>query len=543
MLALGINGGFRPGYQDVSAALLRDGKAARAVEEERLNRIKYAPGQMPEKAIQWILKKENLSLRDISLVGAHGATFGAEFELRLKKYLQFRFGYSPPILRVHHHLAHAASAYYASGFKEAAILTADSSGDGVSTQTAVGSRGKIRILKQYKRPQSLGLFYSMMTQFCGFQKDSDEYKLMGLSACGKPDHYDLDFILAVRKGGYELDESFLSEIKPGGPQPSKQEPLFSGKLAKALKMEPRRREQPIAEKYKNLAASAQRQLEKALVEIVSDLRRETKMKNLCLAGGVALNCLANQKLAELDFIENLYVQPASSDAGVSLGAAYLAGLELGDRPLRMESAYLGPSYSNSEIFNDLKACQASFKELGDPEITAAGKILSGEIIGWHQGAMEFGPRALGARSILASPFDRDMKSKINAKVKFRESFRPFGPSLLIEDKEEILESPLKSLPYMTVTAHVKSAWKKQLPAVTHDDGTTRPQTVERDQNPRYWNLLRAIKKEKGIGAALNTSFNKNHEPIVNTPKEALASFFSSGMDAALIGDFLVEKGA
>ena len=540
MLTLGVNGGFRVGYQDASAVLIRNGKVILACEEERLNRIKYSPGQMPEQSIQWMLDKENLSIHDIDLIGTHGSTFGEDFEISLRNYFRFRFGYSPSILRVNHHLAHSASTYYASGFAEAMILTVDGSGDGISTQTSVGLNGKIKILDQYARPQSLGLFYSLMTQFCGFKRDSDEYKLMGLSAYGEP-RYDLSFVLSIKDGGYELNEDYIAEIKPGQAQPHKQEPLFSDKLVKKLKLGPRKPTDPITEDYKDLSASTQFQLEKALVEIITDLYKKTKINNLCLAGGVALNCLANQKLAQLDFIKSIYIQPASSDAGISLGGAYLASLELGDKVFSMEDVYLGPSYSNSEIFKELKACDIPFRELAEPEAIAAKKISKEKILGWHQGSMEFGPRALGARSILANPFDKNAKHKVNSKVKFRENFRPFGLSLLIEDKEEILESPLEELPFMTVTANVKGLWKSRMPSITHEDGTTRPQTCDRRQNSLYWKLLKSIKKETGQGVLLNTSFNKNNEPIVNSPKEALASFFSSGMDCLIIGNFLIEK--
>ena len=542
MLALGINGGFRIGYQDASAVLIRNGKVTSACEEERLNRIKYSPGQIPDRAIQWILKKERISIQDIDLIGIHGSTFGEDFEIRLKNYFQFRFRKSPPILRVSHHLAHSASAYYASGFPSAMILTADNSGDGISTQTALGINGKIKILEQYKRPQSLGIFYSIMTQFCGFRKESDEYKLMGLSAYGKP-QYDLSFLLSVQNGGYELNEDYITDIKSRQAQPHRQEPLFSDKLIKKLGFEPRNFQDSITANYQNLSASAQLQLENALIEIVTDLYKKTKIKNLCLAGGVALNCLANQKLAQLDFIEKLYIQPASSDAGISLGGAYLASLELGDKIQPMENVYLGPSYNNSEISEELKACAVPFKELKAPEETAAQKILEGKIVAWHQGAMEFGPRALGARSILANPFEKQAKDQINSKVKFREDFRPFGLSLLLEDKEEVLESPLKELPFMTLTANVKESWKNRLSSITHKDGTTRPQTCNKVQNTLYWELMKNIKKEIGIGGVLNTSFNKNQEPIVNSPKEALASFFSSGLDCMAIGNFLIEKEA
>ena len=540
MFVLGINGGFRPGYQDISACLLRDGQVIGAVEEERLNRIKHAPGMLPSKAVQWLLNKEGISLADIDLVATHGESFGPGFESLLKAWFRFRWGHSPPVLRVHHHLAHAAGAYYGSGFDEAMILTVDNSGDGLSAQTAVGSKGKIELLRQYKRPQSLGLFYSMMTQFCGFQRDRDEYKLMGLSAYGQPD-YDLSFVLKVGSGSYKLNEDYLVEIKQGQSQPHIELPLFSDRLAKALRLQPRLPHQPLSKQHKNLASSCQFQLEKALVEIVTELYRRTNKTKLCLSGGVALNCLANQKLAELDFIEDIYVQPSSSDAGISLGAGWLAGLELGKEPVAPGHTCFGPSYTDGEIFKELKACGIPFKKLDNISAGAAQEILKGKIIGWFQGAMEFGPRALGCRSVLADVFDPGMKDKINQKVKFREAFRPFGPSVLAEDKEAILDSPLKDLPYMTVTAHMRESCIKKLPAVAHADGTTRPQTVGKEGNPLYYRLLQEIKKQKGLGALLNTSFNRNHEPIVCSPKEALACFYGCGMDSLIIGSFLVEK--
>ena len=540
MLTLGINGGFRQGYQDTSAVLIRDGKVVLACEEERLNRIKYSPGQVPEKSIQWILDEAKISIQDIDLVGTHGSTFGGEFEKRLKNYFHFRFQHTPSLLRFSHHLSHASSAYHASGFASAMILTMDNSGDGISTQTAIGSKGKIKILDQYKRPQSLGLFYSMMTQFCGFRKDSDEYKLMGLSAYGRP-KYDLNPILSINKDSYEFNEDFIVSIKPGQSQPHKQEPLFSDKLISYLNLKPRKATDPITEDYKDLAASVQLQLEKAIVELVTALYEKTNTKHLCLAGGVALNCLANQKLAELDFIENIYIQPASSDAGISLGSAYLASLELGDTVSPMQSPFLGPSYKNADIFEILKNCHIPFKEIDNPEVIGAEKLFQNKILAWHQGAMEFGPRALGARSILANAFDKEAKNKVNSKIKFRESFRPFGLSVLQEDKESLLDSPLKELPYMTLTSKVKKPFSSSMPSTTHIDGTTRPQTCTESQNQLYWRLLKNLKKKTDYGVVLNTSFNKNLEPIVNTPKEALATFYSSGIDSLIMGNFLIEK--
>ena len=543
MLVLGINGGFRPGYQDTSAVLCKNGEILYAVEEERFNRVKHAPGQIPEQSIHWILKAEKKLLKDIDLIATHGSSFGEEFEKRLKNYFLFYFKTCPPILKVSHHLAHAASTYYASGFSDAMILTVDSSGDGISTQTATGKGKEIQILNQWKRPQSLGIFYSMITQFCGFRRDTDEYKLMGLSAFGKPAYMeDLSKVLRVEKGHYELDESYLQGFKKGKPQPHRQEPLFSNKLSKILKLEPLPYySEKASQSYSDLACSAQKLLEKALIELISDLHAKTGLKRLCLAGGVALNCLANQKLAELGFIEDIYVQPASSDAGVSLGAAYLGSLENGIPLKPFKSPFLGPSYSQSDILNSLKLCQMPFENIEDPAEIAAREVHAGKVVGWFQGAMEFGPRALGARSILASPFQKNMKDTINAKIKFREAFRPFGPSLLMEEKENILKSPLKELPYMTITSGVHEKWWDSLSPIVHKDHTTRPQTVTEKQNPLFYKCLKKIKELSGTGIVINTSFNRNREPIVNTPKEALASFQGSGMDSLVIGNFLLKK--
>ena len=541
MLILGINGGFRSGYQDTSAVLVKNGKVLYAVEEERWNRVKHAPGQIPEKSIQWILKQEKLSLKDIDLIVTHGSTFGEDFESRLKKYFQIYFKHQAPLLRVSHHSAHSASAYYPSGFKESLIITVDNSGDGVSTQTAIGRNKKIKVVKKWERPQSLGIFYSMMTQFCGFKKDNDEYKLMGLSAYGDPHRFDLSSVLSIGRGTYKLNESFLTPIQDGQSQPQKQEALFSNKLSEMLKLEPLSPYQPLTKDYIDLAASTQKMLEKALIEITTNLYENYSIRNLCLAGGVALNCLANQKLAALDFIDNIFVQPASSDAGISLGAGYLGAIENGIEPKKINHYYLGPSFDNDSVLKTLKLSQTPFTLLNDPAEKAAELISQGQIVGWFQGAMEFGPRALGGRSILGNPFDKNMKDSLNSKIKFREDFRPFGPSLLFEDKDSVLESPLKELPFMTITSLVKKSWRDQLPAIVHKDQTTRPQTVRSDENPLYWQLLNALKKRTGLGIVVNTSFNRNQEPIVRTPLEALATFYGSGMDCLIIENFLIDK--
>ncbi len=538
---LGINGGIRPGYQDISAVLMRNGKVIGAIEEERLNRVKHTAGHLPILSILELLRMENISMKEISKVAFHGSTWHEGIEESLRSHFESYFGYFPPIKRYHHHLCHAASAYYPSGFDKALIITVDGSGDGVSTQIAIGDGGKLEVIKQYKRPQSLGMFYSMFTQFCGFTRDADEYKLMGLAAYGKASTFNLDAILEVNENGYWLNESYMVHVLPGQPSTTRHEPLYSSALKDYLKLE-KRIEKQISDPYKNLAASTQFKLEEALVSLVKYYSKETGIKNVCLAGGVALNCLANNKIEELEEVECLFVQPASNDAGISLGAAYLASLEEGIMLLeKPTNVFWGNEFSEEEIFNTLRKCQLKFAKPESVIEDATIDLIEGKVIGWFQGKMEFGPRALGNRSILANPSVPNIKQLVNEKIKFREGFRPFGASVLEEDFQFYFDTKCTQAPYMTKVFMVKPEYRVLLSGVTHEDGTCRVQTVNQDQNPIYYSLLRAFKSRTGLGVLLNTSFNLNHEPIVNSPREAVASFFASGMDSLYISKYCIKK--
>ena len=540
MLVLGLNGGVRLGYQDISAVLVRDGKVIGAVEEERLNRIKNSPGQLPEQAILEVLNIAGVKIQDVDLVASHGSTWGKAYEEVLKGFFQFRFGYAPPISRFHHHHCHAASAYYASGFSESMVLTLDSSGDGICTLLGSGVGGELKIERMEERPNSLGMFYTALTQYCGFVRDRDEYKLMGLASYGQPDQVDLSWFLDWEKDFYRLNLDYLKKVEPGAPQPTRQQAMFSQALIEKLGPS-RRKEEPLTDHYKNVAASAQQALEDQVIHLVRDYHKRTGLNNLCLAGGVALNCVMNQRLANLPEIDGFFVQPAAGDAGVSLGAAYLGALQLGDKPQPMSHAYLGSCFEEDQIKGFLDLCGASYTEVSDPAAEAARRIGQGQVIGWIQGSAEYGPRALGARSIFADPTQVAMKDLVNRKIKFRESFRPFCPSVLEEEKEEHFKGGPKKSPYMTVTYDVNTESQAGLPAITHVDKTARIQTVGKSENPLFRELLVALKQESGYGVVLNTSFNLSREPIVNSPQDGIASFYACGMDSLFLGPFVLSK--
>ncbi|MEI6852715.1 MAG: carbamoyltransferase C-terminal domain-containing protein [Bacteroidota bacterium] len=540
MYILGINGGVRHGYQDVSATLIKDGEVIFAVEEERLNRIKFSPGQLPELAIYECLKYAGIRIQDIDYIASHGSTWGDEYAAKLRQYFLFTFGHCPKLEFVHHHDAHAASAYYGSGFDEAMVVTIDASGDGISTQLAIGKGSEIQIIKRFSRPDSIGIFFSILTQFCGFRRDSDEYKLMGLAAYGNRDRFDFSDIISFKDGVYHFDESFLKPIPAGASQPIRQEMAFSEKLLE--KLGPKRlKEQEITTLYKDVAASAQKHLEDIIVDLITHFQKETGVRKLCLAGGVALNCLVNQKLMNLPCIDEIYVQPAASDAGISMGAAMSVSSKYGIRPLSITSALLGMEYSDEQIQKVLDDIGVKYHQVVDPALVAVQAIAENKVIGWFQGRMEFGPRALGARSILANPAMKDVKNILNQKIKYRESYRPFCPSVTEEDAKTYFIGKSSIAPFMNITFGVAESMKNKVPGIVHADGTARIQTVSKNSQPLYHRLLEKLKELTGHAVVVNTSFNTNNEPIVATPYDAVATFYRSGIDVLVIGNFVLEK--
>lgn len=538
---LGINGGFRPGYQDTSATLMCNGKIIAAIEEERLNRIKHAAGQLPILSIKEVLQIGGIGINDISTIAFHGETWQGNVEDKIKRHFESYFGFCPLIKRYHHHNCHAASAFFPSGFDEALIVTIDGSGDGICTQIAIGRNHKIQVLERYSRPQSLGMFYTLFTQICGFNRDTDEYKLMGLAAYGNEKTYNLDNILQVKEGGYYINEDCFVDILPGEPSPTRYEMLYSNNLLSKFNFK-RRTEKKISKEYKDLAASVQKKIEVAITTIIKHYIKTTGIKKVCLAGGVALNCLVNYKIEKLKEVEELYIQPASNDAGISLGAAYLASADEGITDFEKQiHTFYGNEFSCQEIFETINNCNIHCQENDDIIELAAKLISSNKVIGWYQGRMEFGPRALGNRSILANPTAPNIQELVNKKIKFREGFRPFGASVLEEDFHKYFNAKCIEAPYMTKLYKVKEEYRDLLKGVTHVDGTCRIQTVNIQQNGLFYNLLSTVKQKTGHGIVLNTSFNLDNEPIVNSPRQAIASFFSSGLDALIIGNYILKK--
>ncbi|GIV33362.1 MAG: carbamoyltransferase [Chitinophagales bacterium] len=541
MITLGINGGFRPVYQDVSACLVVDGKVAAAVEEERLNRIKFSPGRLPYQSVKEVLQIAGLSIKDIELIGFHGSTWEPETELRVKEYFQNYFGYAPPLMRYHHHDCHCASAYYASGFDEALVISMDNSGDGISVQISTGKNGKLTLIERFARPNSLGLFYSLITQYCGFLKDSDEYKVMGLASYGDRNRFDFDWLIDFSEGVLRINTDYIISLPPGAPSPLRDEMIFNKKFPERMGAPRRIPGTAYTQFYKDVAASAQRHLENTVLKMLSYYSEKTGLRNLCMAGGVALNCVMNQKIMNAGFVDALFIQPAAGDAGISLGAAWLAALQAGDIPVKPDHTFHGSAFSKEHIQSVLDACHLTYRHTDDPADAAAALIADRKVIGWFQGQMEFGPRALGSRSILAHPGYAEMKDIVNRKIKFREAFRPFCPSVLEEDAGKYFSGKQPIAPYMTITYDVRKEMQACIPAVTHVDGTARIQTVNAVQHPLYYRLLKKLKEKTGHGVVLNTSFNLSHEPIVCTPRNAIATFFSSGLDALVIDNFIVEK--
>jgi len=541
MIILGINGGFVAGYQDVSAVLIVDGKVVAAVEEERLSRVKHSAGRLPYLSVIEVLKIGKVSIEQVDVIAYHGSTWEDVIETKIKHYFGRNFGYCPGIKRFHHHDCHAAGTFYSSGFDQALIMSMDNSGDGISLQIAAGNGEGIHVLRRYERPNSLGLFYSMVTQFCGFTKDSDEYKLMGLAAYGNKTKYDFSWLVSFENEALKLNTAYINSVAPRTPSLHRDEMIFNEAFITKAGISPRIPGAAILQEYKDMAASAQFHLENLALQIARHYLGVTGLKKLCTSGGVALNCLMNQRLMNELPVEDFFIQPASSDAGISKGAAWLAGIDDKIIPVAPSDAFLGNEFSDEEIENTLNICEVRYLRINDPAETAAELLARNKVIGWFQGRMEFGPRALGNRSILANPATKNIQSLVNRKIKFREGFRPFGASVLEEDLYDLFEGRLKTSPYMTVTYQTKTEKQQSLQGVTHVDGTCRIQTVNKRQNELFHQMLIHLKQKTGVGVCLNTSFNLNYEPIVCTPQQAVATFFASGLDSLIIGNYIISK--
>lgn len=558
MISIGIN---YSQMHDSSACIVRDGEVLFALAEERLSRVKH-DARFPALAIRACLDFAAVRPDDVDFVCQGWSRPRVGFLHDLKCYAsgkqpadsrallnttryfasmwhqrggenRFRqhFGPSRTGFRfVDHHLAHAISAYAFSGFDEAAVLVLDGRGSWEATSLWYGHNGRLEHLWTIPWPNSLGLFYAQFTYYLGFQPYSDEWKVMGLAPYGVPGMNLRDFI--VPDGNPYRVSARLLLGRNSAP--------IAGIVSR---LGPKRvPESEIDARHKNLAFAVQDACERAMLVLARSAVEKTGCRNLCLAGGVALNSKANGKILSSGLVDQIFIQPASGDDGVCLGAALAPCLDAdGKLPLRkMQHAYLGPESSDAEIEKVLQTYKLRATRVADPANVAADFLASGKILGWFQGRMEFGPRALGSRSILADPRDPEMNVKVNNAVKFREWWRPFAPSLLAEVADQYLESATDS-PFMVLTAQVKPEKRSVIPSVTHVDGSARPQTVDRDVNPLYWRLIHEFGQRTGVPVVMNTSFNVRGEPIVCTPTDAIRTFFSSGMDALVIGNFLVEK--
>jgi carbamoyltransferase len=581
-------------YHDSAAALLIDGKIIAAAQEERFTRVKH-DSRMPLHAISYCLTQAGLNLNQIDYVAFYDKPF-LKFERLLETYLAtapfgfsaFRegfplwikeklfqkrllgkelekidpaFDWRKKLLFSEHHLSHAASAFFPSPFSEAAVLTLDGVGEWTTTSFAVGNGSELRVLKEIHFPHSLGLLYAAFTSFAGFKVNSGEYKLMGLAPYGNPTHKDLileKLINVKADGSFRLNQEYFSY--------SDGMAMTNHRFAKLFGLAPRSPESELSQPYMDLAASVQAVTEEIVIKLARAIAQETGLKNLCLAGGVALNCVANGKLLRSGAFENIWVQPAAGDAGGALGAAFAAHYLHLKQPRAitpgkdsMHGALLGPSYSNKEVADRLQAAGARFTELSQTEMLkqAADCLASGRALGWMQGRMEFGPRALGARSILADPRQQEMQSALNQKVKFRESFRPFAPAVTEEKVSDWFDFSGAS-PYMMFVApvaekrqlHQKSTAqgfarlaepRSSIPAVTHVDYSARLQTVAADMHPRFHRLLELFEQRTGCPVLINTSFNVRGEPIVNSPEEAFICFLSTDLDMLVIENCILRK--
>ena len=585
-------------YHDSAACLIKDGEIIAAAQEERFTRKKH-DARFPSKAIQYCLKEANISASQVDNVVFYEKPF-VKFERLLETYLAFApkgftsFAKAMPVwikdklfqksviinelkatldkdinwgerlLFSEHHLSHAASAYYPSPFNSAAVLTLDGVGEWTTTSLAIGKGRDLKVVKEINFPHSLGLFYSAFTYYIGFKVNSGEYKVMGLAPYGEPRYADLireKLITVSEDGSFQLDMSYFSYATGLTMTNKKFDSLFGG---------PRRKpETELTQREMDLAASIQEVTEDILIKLAKGIAKDTGERNLCLAGGVALNCVANGVLLREKVFDNIWIQPAAGDAGGALGAALSAWYlhHKKDRYISaqrdaMKGGYLGPAFSDVEVEADLKECGAVYKNLSEEDLIeqVADALANSKAIGWMQGRMEFGPRALGGRSIIADPRSPNMQKQLNLKVKYRESFRPFAPSVLSEDVNEWFEHDTNS-PYMLMVAYVKNDKRRTMtekedslfgieklniprssvPAITHVDYSARIQTVHADTNPRFHAVVSKFKEKTGFPIVVNTSFNVRGEPIVCTPADAFKCFMGTELDILAVGNFLLVK--
>ena len=582
-------------YHDSAAALIEDGKIVAAAQEERFSRKKH-DARFPSNAIRYCLSERGTGLSGVDHVVFYDKPF-LKFERLVETYLTFaprgfqsfrmaiplwlreklflkdllknelgqldgHDGWNRALLFSEHHLSHAASAFFPSPFEEAVVLTMDGVGEWATTSAAIGKGNNIEVHKEIHFPHSLGFLYSAFTYFTGFKVNSGEYKVMGLAPYGVPRYKDriLEHLIDVKAdGSFRLDLSYFNYCTGLTMTSERFHKLFDG--------HPRRQDELLTDYHMDLAASIQAVTDEVVLRLTRSLRKETGIRNLCLAGGVALNCVANGKVLRDGGFEQIYIQPAAGDAGGALGAALVGyHMQLGQKRRvngdAMQGSYLGPEFSQPEIEARLTKCGARFELLEDTALiaTCAEDLAQGKALAWFQGRMEFGPRALGNRSILGDPRSPMMQKTLNLKVKYRESFRPFAPSVLRERVSDWFEMDCDS-PYMLLVADVVNSRRREMtveekklfgidklnvprseiPAVTHVDYSARIQTVHEDTNPRYYALISAFERKTGCPVIVNTSFNVRGEPIVCTPEDAFRCFMGNELDILAVGNCYLRK--
>ncbi len=524
--------GFSAFHHDSAAALVEDGRIVAAVEEERFSRRKHDSG-FPRNAIAYCLAAGGCGIDGIDLIASADRPAAGDPVFRELGGLIPGREQADRVWFGAHHLSHAASAFFPSPFPRAAVLTMDGIGRGIVTALALGDGNRLEMIEEVPHPHSLGLLYSAFTRYAGFKPQSGEYKVMGLAPYGRPRFTDRIFEMLdglSEDGTFRLDEAALSDQH----------------IAHLLGRPARHSAQPLDQFHMDVAASIQRVTEQLVLRLARAAARRTGASDLCMAGGVALNCVANGKLLREGVFERLWIQPAAGDAGGAIGAALAAyHMALGgirradDRHDRMDGGYLGPAYTQQDVERRLAAAGAVYLTVDEDGVTGrtAAALAAGKTVGWMQGRLEFGPRALGNRSILADPRRPTMRETLNRDVKFREPFRPFAPAVLAEDAAQWFELPVAS-PYMLLVAPVR---RSEIPAATHVDGSARPQTVDAETNPRFHALLSRFKELTGCPVLLNTSFNVRGEPMVNTPEDAFRCFMGSDIDLLAVGNCLLRK--
>ena len=559
---LGIYGMYKHA-ENASAALVKDGVLIAMAEEERFNRIKHSHNSSyPEKAIQFCLDYAGITMDQVDSVSIGWASFSSTIWMSLinilkrpffviklpeiikelsshKKYKKdFKINYYP------HHMAHAASAYFCSGFERANIISMDGQGEASSVFLAVGKEHKnIKKMKEFSSLNSIGALYESFTDYLGFKRHSEEGFVMGLASYGRPIH-DVTPIIKFDDKGFSCETwpRYKAMLKHSFRKIQGKKIDSFNELLKATYGPKRNKGEELTKRHQDLAATIQNIQEKALVKLARYMYEKNGIRKFCLAGGSSLNCIANGVLLEQDFVDDIFIQPASSDCGTAIGAAFLEYIRITGKPVdfEMKHAYYGPEWSNDEIKKILDEMKINYEYHEDIEKISAELVAKGYIIGWFQGRMEFGPRALGNRSIISDPTIEGMNDKVNMQVKHREPWRPFAPSILDEAKDEYLEGAYPS-PFMILSFRVRKEKWKIVPAITHIDGTTRPQTVTQEANPRYYKLIKEFEKIKGVPVVMNTSFNDKGEPIVCSPQEAVRSFKKTNLDYLSIGNFLVSR--